>query len=148
MRGRQNGEEVCAKDNWSYVVDVDGQPLYRNGRFLKPTKVGPSPHGETEEVIKTPEMEVPKTQQPSPVQSEGQEPVQKGLPLPVECSHGTVPQLELNSSQVDASTTVEFTGGPDRIQTSPCHPRDQLRYPVQPLLHAIWENCPQTLQIY
>ena len=31
--------------NRSYVVDVDGQPLHRNRRFLKPTTVGPNTTG-------------------------------------------------------------------------------------------------------
>eukprot|EP00731_Ephydatia_muelleri_P030882 Em0022g396a len=54
-----------------------------------------NPQGETEGEIKTPEMEVPKAQQPAPVQSECPEPVQKELPLPVNSSRGTITQSEL-----------------------------------------------------
>ena len=44
--------------NRSYVVEVDGQPMHCNMRFLKPNKVVPNPHEGTEGEIKTPEMEV------------------------------------------------------------------------------------------
>ena len=79
------------------MVEVDGQSLHRNRRFLKPTKVV---NGETEFEVKTPEVEVPKTQEPSLVQSECPEWLQEPTPPG-------------NSSQVDATTKKESLRVPD-----------------------------------
>ena len=122
--------------NRSYVVDVDGQPLHRNRRFLKPTTVGPTQQEENvrqeenvqqeenegevktpeKEVLKkTPEKEVLKAQQHVPVQLECPEPVQKE---PGNSSHGTVTQAAFNYSQVDATTTEESFRVPDERTSS------------------------------
>lgn len=101
--------------NRSYVVDLDDQPLSQNRRFITPTKVFPSPSRETELEVKAPEMEVPKSQQSPPVQSEWLKPLQKELPLPMDRGSGMIQQSELNSSLLDVKTTEKSSGVPDKL---------------------------------